>query len=319
VKSTSLALATLLTTQSVTAAPPGIAIAVTSAALSSAAVASAGPGWIVAWINFMTQTKANLALTAALVAGIAVPIIWQENAIARARQENRDLADRLPSQEVAPANPIGERTPASDQTDASRDRAELERLRQEAVGYDQQLQEARSNRLAAAAARATAAPTRTRASATNESSEFLAAMDARDVGTATGADLFQTMTWAMRMGDTNRLLELGDWSSEDGQAGIADLVRRFQRRQSAGAEREVRQIVFRIVEIAPLENGDGALIFEATRSDDRGVPDQGHTTRQAFRVRQIGNEWRLVMGRSGPLMVPVDTQIVPVDTPQPAR
>jgi hypothetical protein len=114
-------------------------------------------------------------------------------------------------------------------------------------------------------------------------------------------------------------LELGDWSSEDGQAGIADLVRRFQRRQSAGAEREVRQIVFRIVEIAPLENGDGALIFEATRSDDRGVPDQGHTTRQAFRVRQIGNEWRLVMGRSGPLMVPVDTQIVPVDTPQPAR
>jgi hypothetical protein len=182
------------------------------------------------------------------------------------------------------------------------DRADLDRLRREVGLLEEQLRQAQSNRLAKAAAAAAVA--RSRDIPTNAPPPgFYSGLDAQDVGMATGSDLFQTMTWAMRMGDTNRLLQIGDWSSEEGQLGIADMMQRFQSRTSAGNEREVRPMAFRTAKVIPLENGDSALIVEVTRAGRGEGAGYSKPGRQAFRVRLVGNEWRFVMGRHGPQTV----------------
>jgi len=92
-------LATLLTAQATSAAPAGLALTVSSAALASAA---AGAGTTLTAIKIMTMTKLKVGIvTAAVVAGVAIPYAIQHRANQKAAdlssslQEQTELADKL--------------------------------------------------------------------------------------------------------------------------------------------------------------------------------------------------------------------------------
>src|SRR5262245_13484645 len=174
VRSTSAALATMLGTHSVSAAPAGLAATVTPVAIAGTA---AGTGITLTIIELMTHAKAKLVAAAVIAAAVATPLVWQENAIAKVRAENRALSaqhDSIVSTDTRPSEPGVAAT-----TD-ERDREDLNRLRGEVAALQSQLQQTREARTAMIAQRKSARP---------PGSINLNA--ARDVGTANGAQLIE--------------------------------------------------------------------------------------------------------------------------------
>jgi RNA polymerase sigma factor (sigma-70 family) len=88
VTSTSAALATLLTTQTVTAAPAGLALNVAGTALASAATAT---GTTFTFLNIMATTKLKIALVSAAVVAVATPLALQHQTKVKLREENQVL------------------------------------------------------------------------------------------------------------------------------------------------------------------------------------------------------------------------------------
>jgi RNA polymerase sigma factor (sigma-70 family) len=85
-------LAALLAAQAVTAAPAGMAVSVTSAALASAA---SGGGVTLAIFKIMAMTRLKIAVSAVVVAGLGTTLVLEHHALARLREQNRALQDRL--------------------------------------------------------------------------------------------------------------------------------------------------------------------------------------------------------------------------------
>jgi cell division protein FtsB len=85
-------LAALLAAHAVTAAPTGIAASISGAAITSAAV---GGGTILTLIKIMTITKLKLGVISAIaVAGIAAPLVVQNQSIKRLRDQNESLTQQ---------------------------------------------------------------------------------------------------------------------------------------------------------------------------------------------------------------------------------
>jgi RNA polymerase sigma factor (sigma-70 family) len=85
------ALGTALTAEAVTAAPAGLAITVSGAALGSAA---AGAGTVLTLTKLMVMTKLQAAVIGAIVVGAVVtPLVMHHEA--KMRQENRSLGEQL--------------------------------------------------------------------------------------------------------------------------------------------------------------------------------------------------------------------------------
>ncbi len=288
VTSSVAALATVLGTHSVAAAPAGLAAAVTSATLATAA-ATVGAGTFTLF-EIMTHLKAKLAVTAAVAAAVATPLVWQENVIAKNRDENRALAARIESfaqVRAEPTQPVA--APATgDDAAGAREREDLERLRNEVAALRAQLQQARAARLAAGSSIVSVgkSPLATKPG-------YISIQDAREVGNATPEALFQSFLWAFRTGDTNRIIALGDWSAEGGREEIEKMAREVSKAMaSAEFEKESKDLGFRIVRQIQLEDGDSAVVMEVGKGAD--------SNRMAMRARRTGNEWRLVMGKGGP-------------------
>jgi RNA polymerase sigma factor (sigma-70 family) len=290
VTSTTVALATMLGAHSVSAAPAGMAAVVTSSALTTATATAAGAG-AVTLFEIMTHAKVKLAVAAAVAATVVTPVIWQENAIARVRADNRALAAKLEASDqtvAAPAAPAA--TVEADSGD--RDGPELERLRNEVGSLRNQLEKAQAARLAAASAPST--PEKNRPA---PMPGLVSLNDARNVGAATPEALFQTFVWAMRNADTNRMIELGDWSAEGARAQAEEMLSEFPKLIASGElEREAADKGFRLVRQVSLPDGDTAVVMDMV--DMHGETRDVH--RMAARVRRVGSEWRIVMDKQGP-------------------
>ncbi len=291
ITSTTAALAALLGANSVTAAPAGLASAVASIAVTTAAATTTGAmAWTV--LEIMTHVKTKLAIAAAVTTAIVAPVIWQENAIAKIRSENRALA--APDSSTTP-QPHDAFTSVDDAaTQATRDRAELDRLRAEIASLRAQVQQA-------VAARPTVVrpqPTPTAASRPG----YVSLAEARDVGAASGAALFQTIMWAMKTGDTNRVIELADWSEEGARDQMADMVRDSGRARADIEAGKALDITFRVIREVPLDDGDVALVMEMT--------EDGNAHREAMRIRRAGAEWHLVVGKNGPKDVKLSDELM---------
>jgi hypothetical protein len=239
----------------------------------------------------MTHAKVKLAVAAAVAATVVTPVVWQENAIARVRADNRALAAKLEAGDqtvAAPAAPAA--TVEADSGD--RDGAELERLRNEVGSLRNQLEQARAARLAAASA-----PSTSEKSRPAPMPGLVSLNDARNVGAATPEALFQTFVWAMRNADTNRMIELGDWSAEGARAQAEEMLSEFPKLIASGElEREAADKGFRLVRQVSLPDGDTAVVMDMV--DMHGETRDVH--RMAARVRRVGSEWRIVMDKQGP-------------------
>ena len=89
VASTAAVLAALLASQTVTAAPAGLAVNIAGTALASA---SAGAGSTLTILKLITMTKLKIGLISALVvAGVATPLIIQRQTQVSLREENQAL------------------------------------------------------------------------------------------------------------------------------------------------------------------------------------------------------------------------------------
>jgi hypothetical protein len=114
----------------------------------------------------------------------------------------------------------------------------------------------------------------------------------QDAGTDTGAQLVQTFFWAFISVNTNRILEIGDWSGDGAAEGAATLVGGAAQAVAEGKRETLSGAGFRPVREVPLPDGDTAMIVE--------LIDNTESHRTAFRIRRNGNSWRMVMGKGGP-------------------
>ncbi len=278
VTSSSAALAGLLGAHSVTAAPAGTALIVTTGALAAAAAAACAGTGALTLVELMMHLKTKVALAAAVAVALTVSLVWQEHAIARTRLDNRDRAGTLEQLRLE-ANVQAAQAQADAKTErAPEERADLERLRTEVATLRAQLEKARAARLATAGGGQGA-----------RRPGFISARDARDVGSATTEALFQTMFWAMARGDTNRVIELADWSAEGAQQQKEVMAHELA---EVAADAASLDIEFRLVRQVPLPDGDTAEIIEMSHEHS--------LDRMALRARRAGAEWRLVVDKNGP-------------------
>ena len=198
VTSTTAALATMLGAHSVSAAAPaGMAAVVTSSALTTATAAGAGA---VTLFEIMTHAKAKLAVAAAVAAAVVTPVVWQEQAIARVRADNRALAAQLESERP---------NACADAGGAPADTDEIERRR--ATVPNSSVCATKWGCCAikwSRRARPCLRPPRPGATDKNRphsQPDYISLQNARDVGAATPEAMFQTFVWAMRNTDTNRM------------------------------------------------------------------------------------------------------------------
>ncbi len=225
------------------------------------------------------------------VAVASVPVIWQEHAIARIREGNREQAAAL-EQARNPAEAGTAPAPTAEDQVARRrqqDRAELEQLRAEAPMLRAQLDEA-SARAASLAARATNAAPRKSVAHGPPPPGFTTFSEAREAGSSSATAMFQSIGGALARGDTNRIFQLTVWPSEEaretGARELADMAA-----QTAGEN--FSNFAFRVIREVPLSDGDVALVVE--------VWQNGQQARQALRTRRVGGEWRQVIdGRGAP-------------------
>jgi RNA polymerase sigma factor (sigma-70 family) len=140
---TAAALASVMTVETVTAAPAGLAVLVTGASLTSAAAAGTGTG--LTTLKLMAMTKLKIGLVGAvLVAGLATPLVLQHRELGRLHDENsrmraekdasRQQADQVEKLEAENKRLAG--LAAAKPSDAARQAQfnELLRLRGEVTG-----------------------------------------------------------------------------------------------------------------------------------------------------------------------------------------
>src|SRR5581483_3093335 len=176
----------------------------------------------------------------------------------------------------------------------NRDREELERLRQQASSLGTELQAAQAEREAATKAAAAAGATR---GPIEHPPGYISVLAAQDAGAASGEALFQTFAWAMRTANTNRMLELMDFSSDGGREMMAEMLKELPKlATSESFTNDMENKGFRVVRQVPLENGDAALVMQM-------FDDNNSTEREAMRIRWVGNSWRIVVSKQGPEQV----------------
>ena len=86
------ALGSVLTAGAVTAAPAGLVVAISSAALAGAA---AGTGTTLTFLKLMATTKLKLGLAALLIAGAATTVVIQHRSQVEVREENQSLRQHI--------------------------------------------------------------------------------------------------------------------------------------------------------------------------------------------------------------------------------
>ncbi|MBI3415743.1 MAG: sigma-70 family RNA polymerase sigma factor [Verrucomicrobia bacterium] len=141
VTSTAAALALALAGPAIVVAPAGLAASVIGAALAGTAAVSSIS--ILQTLKIMTSAKIKLGLAALAVAGIATPVVLQQQMTKQLRADNDSLRAQLAITQTATAANQSTNTPDVDELARLRaEHVELLRLRGEAASLNRQLQEA---------------------------------------------------------------------------------------------------------------------------------------------------------------------------------
>jgi hypothetical protein len=238
-------------------------------------------------IILVPRARTKIALATAVVVAAAVPVVWQEYAIARTRLENRDQAaafeQLLPKPEAGMASVQGDWETRQARKELE-DRADLDRLRTEVPALRAQLEEARARGASLAVARAASK----NGAQSTPPPGFTPLSEARDVGSTTATAMFQSIGCALAQADTNRVIQLSTLSSEGAQEKMG---RELANIATEAAADGLSNIAFRVVREVPLSNGDVAVVTDMWQNGQLG--------RKAFRARRVGAEWRQVVGDDG--------------------
>jgi RNA polymerase sigma factor (sigma-70 family) len=222
------AVAAVLADQVVTAAPAGLAMAISSAALASAA---GGSGTTLTLFKLITMSKLKLGIISVLVAAVvATPLITQYQALAKLRAENAalrqkaDQNDQLAaqnqklSQELAEAKTSG-RLAGDQLSELMRLRRQIETLR------GQKHDSAQGRNSPATAGKSSSTPGDSSPVAGRPETRLQRVLDAPTVplvpasswtnaGTATPEAAWQTFRWALKNNDTGTLAQTMGWEPE---------------------------------------------------------------------------------------------------------
>ncbi len=231
------------------------------------------------------MTKTKLALGVVVAAALLSALLWQQHALEAERAEQaRLLAQTAASATAAQSDP---QTVSFDAEQTARERAELERLRDEAGKLRAQIDEARARAQTTVVARASA----TRA--TSAAEIVIRTADARDSGQATPEALVQSLMWAVSHGATNRIYDMMAFEPgadlkkvESDMKGLRDEVEKARTGMIGPAE-------VRILSDQAAENNDHWLTTLETHGDGSvGKPER-------VRLRLTDTGWRLVIGTNG--------------------
>jgi len=231
--------------------------------------------------------KTKVAVVAAVAVALTATLVWQQHAIARTRLDNQDRAGALERLRLEPNVQAAQAQADAETERAPVERADLERLRTEVATLRAQLEKARAARFAS-----TGAAAKGGGGQDARRPGFISVRDARDLGSATTEALFQTIFWAMARGDTNRVIELADWSAEGAQQQKEGMAHELANVAADAARLDALDIEFRVVRQVPLPGGDTAEIIEMSREHS--------LERMALRARRAGAGWRLVVDKNGP-------------------
>jgi hypothetical protein len=279
---TSVALGTMLSASAVQIAPAGLAATLASASLASAV---SGTGTTITLMKFMTMTKIQAGIIGGIIlAGVLTPLVIQQRALANLSKENlalRDRAEQLAqlaaenqnlSNQLAAAKPV--KPLPADQF------SELLRLRGEAGVQKNELAKLRAEAaLGPNSARSLAA--RERAAKNYYPKESWAA-----AGLATPESTVQSMSWAASRGDIKGVLAC---VSPEAQA---DLTNQFAGKSQDEISNEIA------TNTSHFEQVDGLRIVNEKTLPDGAVfltfYNQGADIWGSVRVKQVGNEWKII-------------------------
>ena len=257
---TSVALGTMLSASAVQIAPAGLAATLASASLASAV---SGTGTTITLMKFMTMTKIQAGIIGGIIlAGVLTPLVIQQRALA-----NQNLSNQLAA--AKPVKPL-----PADQF------SELLRLRGEAGVQKNELAKLRAEAaLGPNSARSLAA--RERAAKNYYPKESWAA-----AGLATPESTVQSMSWAASRGDIKGVLAC---VSPEAQA---DLTNQFAGKSQDEISNEIA------TNTSHFEQVDGLRIVNEKTLPDGAVfltfYNQGADIWGSVRVKQVGNEWKII-------------------------
>jgi hypothetical protein len=216
----------------------------------------------------MPKLKAGL-LSAAVVVGAGTPIVVQQQSVVRLRAENRELHER--SQQM-------ERFRSENQQLAGLrvDADELERLRKEVAELHRLRAEVARLRRERAERRGPPSPPQAQGpgvqSTRGKLSDYTTVDSWSDAGTSTPETSVETLLWALRTGDKDRLEKMIQWQVT-GSLGTPDVdLAPYEKEAVDSMRRAVEQMeVGRISMTEPLSENGVKLQFEATLKDGQSV------------------------------------------------
>jgi hypothetical protein len=243
----------------------------------------------------------RIVIGATLIAGsLATLLIIQQQSLASARAEQMDLQAQLHKIPTAPGPPRGRLDLAA------WDRADLERLRREALELRSRIAEL----LAQARRLVTASPWHQPGGVYLD--EVLRLADAGDAGQATPTAAMQTFLWALTHGDTNRFAQLmiieAGADVQRLQAGMLKEVEKASDLFSYNTNVQKSELL--LLEEQPAENNDLWIVTEKNGPNDLAVavmdlegletvlvPQPGETGR--ILLRPTGEGWKFVVSTNG--------------------
>ena len=215
VTSSAAGLGLLLTHQAVSAAPVGLAAAITSASLGSAAAAGSQ-----SLLGLLVMSKAKIiAISAVVAAGVAMPVVLQYQTNAGLRAELDSLRAQMAQLPQLPAatDPGEAERRRREHEELMRFRGEVSLLRQRVAagpkaptnsGEFERLKQAELAKMAHEAASAQALL------AKSPDIPMIPAASWTNVGFATPASTLQTLNWAAANRDTNAFLNAVSWDPQ---------------------------------------------------------------------------------------------------------
>ena len=204
-------LATLITAQAIVAAPIGLSSSVAAFALASGTVVG---GITITTLKLIVMSKLKIsAVSALVVAGVATPLVLQQQTVTRFRQENSALHEQARQVNVLRGENekiSGELSDARQSQSLTKAQlSELLRLRGEVGPLRRDSQDLARLRAAQRADQAAAAPTQPASPR-----DFLPATVWANVGSDKPEAAIQTFFWAGKHGETNLIGNLLRWQRD---------------------------------------------------------------------------------------------------------